>query len=281
MTIKKMISSSFIELASIESKYFRKKLFSRSLSCFSKKSILESYYEALEDFVVIFSGTFEYQQEMGDITSIKLAKTFRKKFENHMKEKVDGISCKMLILFDLLIEEYENLLFSEIDECFNTCSEKSYEKALNIIFDLAELAALILSGIRFSCKNLKDEIIDINPILSNINYNCDISCPFLNKGKECLHIIVTDETIKIPDWSDKLLNIFATYYKNPKDLSIFIDYKLVSKYEWNKHKSNVFNKYLNVFGGYYLVNVDNVDFKEWENDVDIVPFSHLSSCILP
>ena len=48
------------QIATIEEKYLNTKYFSISLSCVSKKKILEAYYETLEDFIVIVGGFVQY-----------------------------------------------------------------------------------------------------------------------------------------------------------------------------------------------------------------------------
>lgn len=285
MSIASLITTSILEIATIEDRYFKTKLFEKSLQCPSKRALFEAYNETLEDLLVILGGFVQYfdiiKEDRNSFIN-NIHQIFKEKLKENIVKK-EHISSKMVILFQLLIEHYENFFFEEIKNCY-VDEYINYEKLLNIVFDLVEIVGLTLCGVRLSCENIKDSILNENccTYLSELDYPtiCQEICPFKDKGKDCLHIIVTNETIKIPTWADKILNVFASFYINPKNLSIYIDYKLVDKYQWDDMKFNTFVKYSEIFGGYYFVNAENVDFRKWISAVDIVPFSHLSSCIL-
>ena len=289
MSIASLITTSLLEIATIEERYFKTKLFEKSLQCPSKRAIFEAYNETLEDFLVVLGGFVQYFDIIKEDKFIfvdNLHKIFKEKFEENIIKK-SRVSSKMVILFMLLIEHYETLFFEEIKKCYENLSKSyilDYEVILNIVFDLVEISGLILCGVRLSCEHIKDSILEETKcsFLEKLEHPpiCQAICPFRDKGKDCLHIIVTNETIKIPTWADKILNVFATFYYDPKDLSIFIDYKLVDKYQWDELKFQTFTKYSEIFGAYYFVNAENVDFNKWNKYVDIVPFSYLSSCIL-
>lgn len=286
MSIASLITTSVLEIATIEEKYLNTKYFSISLSCVSKKKILEAYYETLEDFIVIVGGFVQYYSiiKHGEDYLKNNYLLFKEKFEENLYKR-KNISLKILLLFNQLMEYYEKNFFEEIQKYFINLNGNyivNYEKILNMVFDLSEIAALTLSGIRFSCNNIKDSILEKNISFQKLetNIECEKECPFLNKGKECLHIIITNELVQIPNWSEKILEIFSSYYKEPQHLSIFMDYKLVNNYLWNDNDFKNYYKYYQIFGAYYFVNVEHIDFGKWEKEIDIVPFQHLSSCIL-